>query len=551
MLETSVESVGSATGPERVAVLLGAGASADAGLKLTGDLAKAIVEEANAPRRLLASDRDWIQALNAVYAGMVNYQTIHGDNPLTSVNIEMLISAIRLLRERDSLEIAPFVGSWSAGISDFTSTHLPLKTTDRLVASLGKSLGDASSRVGEQLNLSRILIDTIQSATHPDLKKPLEDAEHFVLTTLLKLLGNHGDVEYLQPLINLAISQRGGIDVLTLNYDLTVEAAASGQVDLVRGVESWSPGHAMEIPQKDRTLNLIKLHGSLDWRLRGFGVTNDPRLTGRGIRVLSEAEMNAPEFQDSEPWIVVGTRDKLGTDGPTLELNFAARSALRRADRLVIVGYSFHDNHVNNMIRDWLSSDEQRNISVVDKYFPSYRYRYENPEEDSFRNALLREYSVTVDYDGNPLTPKMHVFQGTAAEVLGEAISSPVEGRGELVEINAHRSGTSFQLDFHCGNTSMTDVHIWTSPSESREGESRAENVSLHWQYPPREDDPTFSYRPVLDVTEMPAGETVTAYMSPGARGVFDVVIHGSSIYGEQKTTIQMKATDEGIEVIT
>lgn len=144
---------------------------------------------------------------------MVNYQTIHGENPLTSVNIEMLISAIRLLRERDSLEIAPFVGSWSAGISEFTSTHLPLKTTDRLVASLGKSLGDVSSRVGEQLNLSRILIDTIQSATHPDLKKPLEDAEHFVLTTLLELLEKHGDVEYLQPLINLAKSQRGGLDV--------------------------------------------------------------------------------------------------------------------------------------------------------------------------------------------------------------------------------------------------------------------------------------------------------------------------------------------------
>lgn len=551
MIGTSGESVETAARSDRVAVILGAGASADANLKLTADLAKAIVEEANAPRRLLASDRDWIQALNAVYAGMVNYQTIHGGNPLTSVNIEMLISAIRLLRERDSLEIAPFVGSWSAGISDFTSTSLPLKLTDRLVSSLGKSMLDVSGRVSEQLNLSKLLIDTIQSATHPDLKKPLEEAEHFVLTTLLQLLGKHGDVEYLQPLIDLAKSQHGGLDVLTLNYDLTVESAASGQIDLVRGVESWSPGEALQIPPNDGTLNLIKLHGSLDWRLRGVGDTEDPRLTGRGIRVLSETEMNDLGARDSEPWIVVGTRDKLGTDGPTLELNFVARSALRRASRLVIVGYSFHDDHVNNMIRDWLSSDVKRTISVVDKYFPSYRYRYENPEDESFRNSLLREYAVTEDYDGNPLTPRMRVFQGTAAEMLGEAISSPVDGGGELVEIAAHRSGTSIQLDIHCGNTSMTDVHIWTSPSEPREGESRAEGVSLHWKYPPREDDPEFSFRPVLDVPEMPAGETVTAYMSPEARGLFAVVIHGSSIYGQQKTTIQMEATDEDIIVIT
>ena len=544
MIGTSVESVETVTGSDRVAVILGAGASADANLKLTADLAKAIVEEANAPRRLLASDRDWIQALNAVYAGMVNYQTIHGGNPLTSVNIEMLISAIRLLRERDSLEIAPFVGSWSAGISDFTSTSLPTKLTDRLVSSLGRSMLDVSARVSEQLNLSRLLIDTIQSATHPDLKKPLEEAEHFVLTTLLQLLRKHGDVEYLQPLIDLAKSQHGGLDVITLNYDLTVESAADGQVDLVRGVESWSPGQAMEIPQREGTLNLIKLHGSLDWQLRGVGGTGDSRLTGRGIRVLTEAEMNAPAFQDSEPWIVVGTRDKLGTDGPTLELNFAARAALRRASRLVIVGYSFHDNHVNNMIRDWLSSDVERKISVVDKYFPSYRYRYENPEDESFRNALMREYAVTEDYDGNPLTQRMYVFQGTAAEMLGEAIASPVEGSGELVEITAHRGDTSIQLDFHCGNTSMTDVHIWTSPSEPREGESRAKGISLHWRYPPREDDPKFSFRPVLDVADMPAGKTVTAYMSPEARGVFDVVIRGSSIYGQQRTTIQMEATD-------
>lgn len=539
------------TASDRVMVILGAGASADAGLHLTAELAEAIVKEANKHRGLLGSDRDWIQALNAVYSGMVNYQTIHGENPLTSVNIEMLISAIRLLSERDSLEISPFVGSWSPGISNFNSTSLPGKTVDQLLSALGNALVDTGHRVTERLNVSRLLIDIIHSATNPDLKKPLEEAEHFVLTTLVKILGQHGNVEYLQPLIDLAKDQPNGLDVLTLNYDLTVESAANGQVRLWRGVESWGPGQQIGFPPENNTLNLIKLHGSLDWQLRGVGIADDIRLTGRGIRVVPEDEMNNPDFQDREPWIVVGTRDKLGTDGPTLELNFAARSAFRRASRLVIVGYSFNDKHVNNMIRDWLSYDAGNTISVVDKSWPLYRYRYENPEDGTFRNALLNEYAKIEDDEGVTLAPRMHVFQGTAAEKLHEAIATPVKENGRVLEILAQRNSDSIRLDIISGKWSMTDVHIWTSPIPPREGECRAENVALHWKYPRVKDDSEFSSRPALDIPEWSAGETVTAYMSPQARGVFQIVVQGSSIVGSMQKVIEMEATDEDIKILT
>lgn len=76
----------------RITLLLGAGASVDAGLPLTVQLAERVLHEANSD-----SGRNWVRALNFVYGSMVGYQSEDGSNPLQAVNIERLISAIRLL----------------------------------------------------------------------------------------------------------------------------------------------------------------------------------------------------------------------------------------------------------------------------------------------------------------------------------------------------------------------------------------------------------------------------------------------------------------------
>lgn len=88
----------------RTIVLLGAGASRDAGLPLTSQLAEMLVARFNRQSPRLP----FVQALNFVYSAMIGHQGEDGSDPLRAVNIETLISAVRLLQQRESHEVAPF-----------------------------------------------------------------------------------------------------------------------------------------------------------------------------------------------------------------------------------------------------------------------------------------------------------------------------------------------------------------------------------------------------------------------------------------------------------
>lgn len=327
---------------ERVTVLLGAGASADAGLLLTSGLAGAIVERANKSDSVLKPD--WVRALNAVYAGMIGHLGARGNNPLSAVNIETLVSAVRLLQARNDHEVAPFVASWVPSLNNFDSSELPTRAGEKLLSAVGKTL------VGEHHfadnDVTAAVAEIARAAVQPNLEQPFRDAEAFVLSSLVDLLGDHRDVSYFTPLLDLARTQAGGLDVITLNYDLTVEtAAANAGVPINRGVENATPSEPLLFPTADGTLNLMKLHGSLDWRASISEPGMHSQISPRKIQVTAPQAM-ADRYHEDLPWIVVGDREKLATDGPTLALNFAARTALNRATHLTIVGYSFGDAHI-------------------------------------------------------------------------------------------------------------------------------------------------------------------------------------------------------------
>jgi hypothetical protein len=71
---------------------------------------------------------------------------------------------------------------------------------------------------------------------------------------------------------------------------------------------------------------------------------------------------------DFAPRIIIGDRDKLGGGGATLALLVGFAQALEKADRLVIVGYSFRDDHVSTLIYEWLDVDTSRTLTVLDPY---------------------------------------------------------------------------------------------------------------------------------------------------------------------------------------
>lgn len=237
------------------------------------------------------------------------------------------------------------------------------------------------------------------------------EAEQNVLQSLSRQLAAIESVDYLRPIADAARTQPDGVDVLTLNYDLTIETMAAREgVRVERGIERWAPGHPMSFSQEPDTIRLYKLHGSLDWRLESPGnVTRAPK-----ISIGDPAQGSDVPTKRLMPWIVVGDREKLATDGPTLALLNAAADALHRSQRLVVVGYSFSDSHINAMIRDWMSADPNRDIAIIDT-------NWDHRTLGEFRSGLIEFYGLSAR---EPRASRVITLDGSAALRLREAFQS-------------------------------------------------------------------------------------------------------------------------------
>lgn len=457
---------------DRTAILLGAGASVDAGLKVTTDLAQAIVSNANDQHRSDWYPRPtWVRALNAVYAGMVGHRGASGSNPLDAVNIETLISAVRILKNRDEHEVAPFVSAWLPSVTDIGEhdSQLPHRAGQNIVRAIERLASADKHRRGgaPEREISEAVAAISRSAMRGDLARTFERVEDFVIDQLVNLLREHEDVGYLQPIIDFAGAQEGGVDVLTLNYDLTIEAAAGNAgVTVWRGVADWKPGDDIHLPDRTGQLNLLKLHGSLDWVVETTGMGYSSHLAPRQVR---EVPVESDAQRRRAPWIVVGDREKLATDGPTLALNHAARAALRRADHLAIVGYSFHDNHMNQMIRDWFNADDRRTISVLDLSWTGERGMGGGP---TFRDEL-KSHALLQGADGRGANPRVVLLEGAARERLADTLTArPETLPAELVDGTVTRLVDRLRLNLTWHGPGLSEARIFADLEPRRGGGS-------------------------------------------------------------------------------
>jgi len=403
---------------------------------MTADLAHRILAEANMTggdrERFFGTSRDMgLQALNFVYAAMVGYQVHPGDNPLRAVNIETLISALRMLQHRETHEAAPFVAAWRPGASGFGMGGPTVWDAQELRSALAREVkaiikGETEPNVNR---LAQIVAVVAQRAMNVESPGAFSDAERFVLQSLRRQLNDLKDVAYLQPICDLALSQAGGLDVISLNYDLALQCAAGeASVPVDIGINRWAPGRPLSFETIGHPLRLIKVHGSIDWaedRAHQGGMIGRDGLWRHSPLVAPPAITVGQGWDDddpySRPWIVVGDRDKLATDGPVLPLLHSAFEALHRASRLIVVGYSFSDGHINAMIRDWMFADEKHTITVVD---PGWRLEpgWTDPRQD----YLDAWGHLPLGHNQSGLSkPRLSLISKFARDGLAEALNEP------------------------------------------------------------------------------------------------------------------------------
>ena len=139
---------------------------------------------------------------------------------------------------------------------------------------------------------------------------------------------------YLTPLVKASL----GGTIATLNYDNVVEQAGGLSV-LVREEKT----KRILVPaERGGKARLLKLHGSLDWQR-----VDDDVIDGGRPR----------EAVHYIPAVIFGAANKLRHYGPFLDLLRAFVSKLASVHHLVVIGYGFRDQHINEAVRIWATSD--------------------------------------------------------------------------------------------------------------------------------------------------------------------------------------------------
>lgn len=334
-------------------------------------------------------------ALHFVCASLMAHDAATtGQSPFSGLDVERVFSAVELLAERDELEVTPFVASWHPAVNawDTQSKSAPAFFN----RNLQKAVLDSPSFGGAGKLITELIDARTGSAADGTTYRRL--AEEMLLQLRELVATTPKAVDYLTPLVQAA--QQDALTIATLNYDLSIEQAAqTAGVSCATGVETWLQSGRWHWPEDG--IRLLKLHGSIDW---SWAETQDRpgHLPQRVIFLEHELEKG----HRWSPALVFGQRGKLRAEGPFLSLLGELETLMSDADHLVVIGYSFRDDHVNEIIQRWTSEDISRTITVVDPGWPESFYG--NARRD-FR-ATMSRHLISDEY-GKQFSPRLEIIR--------------------------------------------------------------------------------------------------------------------------------------------
>ena len=291
-----------------VVVLLGAGASVEAGIPHSS----AMISEIEESIRNGVDDWSKYEALYHYVKSAIYYaEGIHGRfNEDVNYNIEKLVDTLNEISKRNQHTLYPFVGAWNPALVDVA---------------------------GKEFELIEQFRDAIV---------------HILKMKWLAVKNYATAASYYQGLLDLQRSLKHPLRVFSLNYDLCLEECAKRND---RSVESgfgndqkWDWRLFDHNPQDPKDIYLYKLHGSMDWTYENEQLTYHDAYSAI-----------------SHPAIIFGTSYKLEYRDPFLFLTYEFRRWTLDSRLIILIGYGFGDEHINMIIRQALSSDSGRILLAV------------------------------------------------------------------------------------------------------------------------------------------------------------------------------------------
>lgn len=369
---------------ERTVFLFGAGASMDAGClsskAMLADLKKSIYS-------LPVEDpcRDQFAAIYNFIIQSLTYQHAlkDPDTKLSDLsNIEDFVAVLRQMIDREYVVPSPLIGNWNSKITNW------------------------------ELKNEKVF-------------RQFLDFSYNCLLEKWTMFSSEKASELMKPFIDLTRSDENfDLSVFSLNYDLIFEnvfnSSEENLVELGFSQKRWSGD--FNDPNGTAKIKLYKLHGSADWH---FDEADEDVKQGvvEGIR----------------PLIVFGSGPKIQSYDPFLSLLGSFRQKLKAANLFVVVGYSFQDKYINNILIQSLSSGLNKKMLIVDPGCPAEKMTFINRVEKFQQLRSMNEIMSLTKISPD----RVDIVCKTAAQFFVEYLSNSAEKLKEALA-NVERGDTVF-----------------------------------------------------------------------------------------------------------
>lgn len=313
----------------------GAGASYDSGCKLSSGMLEDLKNKicSNDDDTFNKPEKEALKFLLSCLEYHSKWRTLEtSENFNFTPNIEELALLIRRVKNRENFLPYPITGNWADKLilleSEFDSLDDSEKLGDSLFTSLDKK----------------------------------------IKTKLLKEWLKPNDCSFLSPLKEFFQSFPSDdfrMDIFSLNNDMVIEKYFSeNQAKPWRGFVSgsWTGFEEENIPDDFGRINLYKLHGSLDWvRLDTGDFKEEENLVEQDKSHIEE---------EHSPYLIFGQGTKTFSVEPFFTLIQHLRKNLREKSYFFIIGYSFFDPYINNLLIDAVKESSKKLIIINPDFGP-------------------------------------------------------------------------------------------------------------------------------------------------------------------------------------
>lgn len=337
----------------------GAGASYDSGCKLSSGMLEDLKRKISSKddETFNEPEKEALKFLLSCLEYHSEWRTLEtAENFKFTPNIEELALLIRRVKNRESFLPYPITGNWADKLVVLESQFDSLSELEKYGSSLFSSL---DKKIKTKL-----------------LREWLEPNNYSFLTPLK---------EFFQHFPN----ENFRMDIFSLNNDMVIENYFTENHNKPwRGFVSgdWRGFDEEDIPNDFGRINLYKLHGSLDWVRLDSGEFKEEEN-------LDEQEKDHIEEEHS-PYLIFGQGTKTFSVEPFFTLIQHFRKRLKDRRYIFVIGYSFFDPYINNLLIDAVKGTSKKLIIINPIFGPEQL----KTKTETGNQLLTNEFFLRIKY---------------------------------------------------------------------------------------------------------------------------------------------------------